>query len=47
MELHLAALKEDPNRADRAERIGRLVWCPHPMRSMLLNACLLYTSRCV
>ena len=38
MELHLAALREDPTRADRAERIGRLVWCPHPMRSMLLKA---------
>jgi acetyl/propionyl-CoA carboxylase alpha subunit len=38
MAVHLAALREDPNRSDRGERIGRLVWCPHPMRGMLLEA---------
>ncbi|MGA7756796.1 MAG: carboxyl transferase domain-containing protein [Ilumatobacteraceae bacterium] len=33
---HLAHLAAHPDTADREERIARLVWCPHPMRSMLL-----------
>ena len=32
---HLAAHPDDP---DRDDRIARLVWCPHPMRSMLVDA---------
>ncbi len=32
---HLARLAAQPDAADRDERIARLVWCPHPMRSML------------
>ncbi len=35
---HLAALRRDPHRADRADRMDRLVWCPQPMRGMLLSA---------
>ena len=35
---HLAALRADPYRTDRADRIDRLVWCPQPMRSLLLGA---------
>ena len=35
---HLVALADDPTRADRSDRIGRLVWSPHPMRSLLLAA---------
>ncbi len=33
---HLDHLSTRPDAADREERIARLVWCPHPMRSMLL-----------
>jgi acetyl/propionyl-CoA carboxylase alpha subunit/acetyl-CoA carboxylase carboxyltransferase component len=32
---HLDALEADPQRADRPERVERLVWCPQPMRGML------------
>ena len=35
---HLAELAADPAAPDRADRIGRLVWCPQPMRSLLLEA---------
>ncbi|GAA4397759.1 biotin carboxylase N-terminal domain-containing protein [Fodinibacter luteus] len=35
---HLAELAADPTGIERADRIGRLVWCPQPMRSMLLGA---------
>ncbi|HEY5137334.1 MAG TPA: carboxyl transferase domain-containing protein [Candidatus Nanopelagicales bacterium] len=35
---HLAELAADPIGPERADRIGRLVWCPQPMRSMLLGA---------
>lgn len=35
---HLAQLAADPTGPERADRIGRLVWCPQPMRSMLLGA---------
>ena len=35
---HLAELAADPTGPDRADRIGRLVWCPQPMRSLLLGA---------
>ncbi len=38
MREHLVALADDPTRADRSDRIGRLVWSPHPMRSLLLNS---------
>ncbi len=38
MRSHLAELAVDPTGADRADRIGRLVWCPQPMRSLLLGA---------
>jgi acetyl/propionyl-CoA carboxylase alpha subunit/acetyl-CoA carboxylase carboxyltransferase component len=31
------ALQADPHRADRDERIERLVWCPQPLRAMLLH----------
>jgi acetyl/propionyl-CoA carboxylase alpha subunit/acetyl-CoA carboxylase carboxyltransferase component len=34
---HLDALAADPDAPDRAERIARLVWCPHPMRGTLLD----------
>ncbi len=37
MEGHLHALHADPTAADREHRIDRLVWCPHPMRAMLLR----------
>ena len=33
---HLEYLAAHPDAADREERIARLVWCPYPMRSMLL-----------
>ena len=36
MEEHLDALA-DPGLPDRAERVARLVWCPQPMRGMLLH----------
>ena len=35
---HLAELAADPTGPERADRIGRLVWCPQPMRSMLLGS---------
>ena len=35
---HLAELVADPTGPDRADRIGRLVWCPQPMRSLLLES---------
>ena len=38
MREHLAALRIDPHRADRADRMDRLVWCPQPLRGMLLGA---------
>ena len=38
MRSHLAELSADPTGPDRADRIGRLVWCPQPMRSLLLTA---------
>ena len=34
---HLEALQADPHRPDRADRMDRLVWCPQPMRGMLLG----------
>jgi acetyl-CoA carboxylase carboxyltransferase component/biotin carboxyl carrier protein len=37
MEGHLEALAEDPNRADRADRITALVDCPQPMREVILR----------
>ncbi|HEX6888003.1 MAG TPA: biotin/lipoyl-containing protein, partial [Candidatus Nanopelagicales bacterium] len=37
MEAHLAALTDDPRRADRAERITALVECPQPMRETILR----------
>jgi acetyl-CoA carboxylase carboxyltransferase component len=35
---HLGALRADPSRTDRADRLDRLVWCPQPLRGMLLDA---------
>jgi acetyl-CoA carboxylase carboxyltransferase component/biotin carboxyl carrier protein len=35
---HLAHLGRRPDSPDRAERIARLVWCPHPIRTVLLDA---------
>ncbi len=35
---HLAALRSDPHRTDKADRVNRLVWCPQPLRGMLLRA---------
>ncbi len=35
MSSHLDALEADPHRADRPDRVERLVWCPQPMRGML------------
>ena len=35
---HLAALRADAFRADRADRVERLVWCPHPLRAILLRS---------
>ncbi len=37
MSAHLAVLTEHPDAPDRAERIARLVWCPNPLRSLLLT----------
>jgi hypothetical protein len=37
MESHLTTLAAAPNVADREARIERLVWCPLPMRSLLLT----------
>ncbi len=37
MEGHLAALAENPRRADRDERITALVECPQPMRETILR----------
>ncbi len=33
---HLDALQADPHRGDRDELVERLVWCPQPLRAMLL-----------
>jgi acetyl/propionyl-CoA carboxylase alpha subunit/acetyl-CoA carboxylase carboxyltransferase component len=38
MRTHLAELAADPTGPERTDRIGRLVWCPQPMRSLLLGA---------
>jgi acetyl/propionyl-CoA carboxylase alpha subunit/acetyl-CoA carboxylase carboxyltransferase component len=38
MEEHVAALRADPRRADRAERLQALVSCPQPLRGTLLRA---------
>ena len=35
---HLAALRQDAHRDDRADRVDRLVWCPQPARGLLLRA---------
>ena len=35
---HLAALRDDAHRPDRADRVDRLVWCPQPLRGLLLRA---------
>ncbi len=35
---HIEHLAADPDRADRDERMDRLVWCPDPVRSLLLSA---------
>jgi len=37
MEGHFLTLAANPRRPDRSHRIERLVWCPHPMRAMLLR----------
>jgi acetyl/propionyl-CoA carboxylase alpha subunit/acetyl-CoA carboxylase carboxyltransferase component len=34
---HLAHLAAQPDSPDRAARIGRLLWCPLPIRSLLLD----------
>jgi acetyl/propionyl-CoA carboxylase alpha subunit/acetyl-CoA carboxylase carboxyltransferase component len=34
---HLTQLAGDLDTADRATRIARLVWCPHPLRPLLLS----------
>jgi acetyl/propionyl-CoA carboxylase alpha subunit/acetyl-CoA carboxylase carboxyltransferase component len=34
---HLDALQADPHRGDRDELVERLVWCPQPLRAMLLH----------
>ncbi len=38
MESHLTTLAGAPNVADREARVERLVWCPLPMRLLLLDA---------
>jgi acetyl/propionyl-CoA carboxylase alpha subunit/acetyl-CoA carboxylase carboxyltransferase component len=38
MDQHLAALRADPHRTDKADRVNRLVGCPQPMRAMMLGA---------
>ena len=35
---HLAGLLAEPTSPERADRIGRLVWCPQPLRALLLGA---------
>ncbi len=35
---HLSALRLNPGRPDREDRLARLVWSPHPMRGTLLRA---------
>ena len=35
---HLDHLGRHPNSADRRERVDRLVWCPLPLRSLLLQS---------
>ena len=37
MAAHLSWLAQQPDSADRAERIGRLVWCPQPVSPLLLS----------
>lgn len=37
MEGHLEALADDPDRADREERLDALVACPHPLRALLVR----------
>jgi acetyl/propionyl-CoA carboxylase alpha subunit/acetyl-CoA carboxylase carboxyltransferase component len=34
---HLRRLASDGDASDRAERVARLVWCPHPLRPLLLS----------
>lgn len=38
MAAHLEHLARHPDAPDRAQRIERLIWCPLPMRSLLLDA---------
>ncbi len=38
MATHMGVLADDPHVADRSDRINRLVWSPHPMRSLLLDS---------
>jgi len=35
---HLEALASGPGRADRQERLERLLWCPEPVRSLLTSS---------
>ena len=35
---HMAHLIAEPDSSERAERVGRLVWCPLPIRSLLLDS---------
>ena len=35
---HLSYLAAHPDSTDRSERVERLVWCPQPMRSLLLDS---------
>src|SRR5512144_748371 len=37
METHLDELAADPSRPDRAELVSRLVWCPQPLRGVMLH----------
>jgi biotin carboxylase/acetyl-CoA carboxylase carboxyltransferase component len=38
MTSHIAHLAADPDVDDRTERIARLVWCPVPLRSLVLDS---------
>jgi len=38
MATHIEQLAADPDRSDRDERIERLVWCPAPLRGLVLDA---------
>jgi biotin carboxylase/acetyl-CoA carboxylase carboxyltransferase component/pyruvate/2-oxoglutarate dehydrogenase complex dihydrolipoamide acyltransferase (E2) component len=38
MAKHIEHLAADPGRDDRVERIDRLVWCPVPLRGLVLDA---------